>query len=156
MTRTNDVQHSGGHARWAALSHTRGVEEKSVRNVRGRKVRQKIHCFWHWCATSRSTNLSRSRSCRRKNISVDERKRDAVARLCLDGTDVLNKDRKLQPSENLHVWLRHHVFRLRHLPPADHRKKAREQYVQSRQSQHQWNRVPVAWKQNWRRSWSPP
>ena len=29
-----------------------------------------------------------------KNISVHERKRDAVARLCLDGTDVLNIDRK--------------------------------------------------------------
>ena len=26
---------------------------------------------------------------------VDERKRDAVARLCLDGTDVLNIDRKI-------------------------------------------------------------
>ena len=28
MTRTNGVQHSGGHARWAALSHTIGAEEK--------------------------------------------------------------------------------------------------------------------------------
>ena len=29
----------------------------------------------------------------REKISIDERKRDAAARLCLDGTDVLNKDR---------------------------------------------------------------
>ena len=39
-------------------------------------------------------NLSRSSSCNSKNNSVDERKRDA-ARLCSDGTDVLNKDRKI-------------------------------------------------------------
>ena len=66
-------------------------QRKSARNVRARKVRHRIICFWHWCTASRSTNFSRSRSSKRK-ISIDERKRDAAARLCS-------------------VWLRHHVFR---------------------------------------------
>ena len=114
VTRTGSVQHNGGHARRAALSHTIGVKEKSARNVRARKVRQRIICFLHWCTASRSTNFSRSRSSKRK-ISIDERKRDAAARLCLDGTDVLSKDRTngspLEKKKKLRVWLRHHVFR---------------------------------------------
>ena len=35
-----------------------------------------------------------------KRKKIDERKLDAVARRCLDGTDVLSKDEKLQPSED--------------------------------------------------------
>ena len=89
MTKTNGVQQSGGHARRAALSQTVGVKEKNVRSVRSRKVRQRITCFLHWSTTT----LSRSSASKSKNISVDESKRDAAARRCLDGTDVLNKDR---------------------------------------------------------------
>ena len=158
MTRTNGVQHSGRRARRAALSQTVGVKEKSARNVRACKVRPRIICFWHWCTASRSTNFSRSRSSKRK-ISIDERKRDAAARLCS-------------------VWLRHHVFRggitldlvttrvpqrarrhsfrLRNLPSADHPKKLWNCASRARQSQHWWNRVPVAGKQNWHQSWSHP
>ena len=94
----------------------------------------------------------------REKISIDERKRDAAARLCS-------------------VWLRHHVFRggitldlvttrvpqrgdtvsdsdtchLRTTP-----KKLWNCASRARQSQHWWNRVPVAGKQNWHQSWSHP
>ena len=76
-------------------------------------------------------------------VSMNEsvtRQQDSARMVLMSSTE----SEKLQPSEkNLHVWLRHHVFRLRHLPSADHRKQL-------------WNRVPVAWKQNWHQSWSPP
>ena len=176
MTRTDGVQHSGGHARRAALSQTVGVKEKSVRNVRSRKVRQRITCFLHWSTASRSTTLSRSPASKSKNISVDEWKRDAAARRCLDGTDVLSKDRIIAAlsktsvsgfvttsSEEATLDLVTtrvpergdtvsdcDTCHLRTTP-----KKLSNCASRAGQSQHRWNRVPVAGKQNWHQSYSP-
>ena len=173
MTRTNGVQHSGGHARRAALSQTVGVKEKSVRNVRSRKVRQRITCFLHWSTASRSTTLSRSRASRSKNISVDESKRDAAARRCFDGTDFLSIDRKIaalsktsvsgfvttsSEEASLLIWSRQGCqseetqFPIATPAICGPLPKSWGTASSARQSQHRWKRVPVAWTQNWHQS----
>ena len=78
-----------------ALAHNwRERKKVSGMSERAKYVRE-LPVAGNWRTASRSTKFSRSRSSKRKNISVDERKRDAVARLCLDGTDVLNIDRQI-------------------------------------------------------------
>ena len=95
MTRTNGVQHSGGHARGAALSQTVGVEEKCQECPSAQSASEN-YLFLETGARRRGQQISPDPvQAGQKNISVDERKRDAVARLCLDGTDVLNIDRKI-------------------------------------------------------------
>ena len=93
MTRTNDVQHSGAHARWAALSHTSGVKGKKCQECPSAQSTSENYLFLETGARRRSQQTSAD-----PVQVVDERKRVAVARLRFHLLMSSTESEKLQPS----------------------------------------------------------